>query len=154
MKTIVLLTFLGLGSATLSHSGWAGNPLADSVVEGKDKGKGQPKQATSDKLKELAEDLKSEDVLIRRQAAMALEYLGKEGLPLVQTAIKDPYGPVRAYAALALFRADPGQLEKVLSLLSDTLDDKLVGSRLDSVRILGEIGATAKKMQFRPFAKR
>jgi HEAT repeat protein len=76
-----------------------------------------------------ADELKSEDPLIRRLAAYALGMIGPEGraesLPALTRALQDDEGFVRAWAAAALAQVeptDPGALAGLIAAMRDPID--------------------------------
>jgi HEAT repeat protein len=95
----------------------------------------------------LTELLKSEDPVLRRQAARALGKLGPISLPAVGELVRllrsDPDALVREHAAEALGDIGPEAAAGVPALVG-ALKDPVPRVRRDAVRSLGQMGVVAK----------
>jgi len=98
----------------------------------------------------LAQALKNDGVLVRRQALLALSRVGRDGkeaVPAVVAAVKDDSKDVRSFAVAALLKIDP-EGPAILPALKQTLQDADKGVRIGAVYTLEDLAR--KEMSAHP----
>ena len=105
---------------------------------------GQIGPAASIAVPVLGRALKSENEMIRSNAAMALSGIGKAAIPALIDALSDTNKIVRRTAAFSLSRIDKLSKETLLALTA-TLDDNDVSVRVSAAAALAKVDPSSRK---------